>query len=325
MHLVVLGCGALGGMVAHHLVRGGCDVSVIGRGETLSAISGEGLTLEQAGRRTTVRLSAAASLFEVPPADVVLLCVPADQTAAAVDQIRRHMVPATLVVSLQGGVDNEQRLCQTIHPSQVLGGVVDGCVETLEPGLLRQHGEVSITLGTVGATPPRRVETLLGELAASGVTVHRTDDLVAARWAALIAQGPTAALCAIGRCTPERLLEDPATAEVLHEAMGEVAAVAASKGIALPHDVVGTALRTASALRGPPSLLQRLNAHKPLEHQALVGLPVREGARLRLRTPVLSTLLALLQLLDPATTAEPTRAPWAAKEGVGALAPLQFR
>lgn len=164
MHFTIIGAGAIGGTVGAHLVRGGHDVLFVDRDRAhVEAISTSGLTIE--GRETfTVRVRA------VPPEglrgavrgripEVVLLCVKAMDTAAAVDALAPLLAPDNFIVSLQNGL-NEKVIAGRVGAARTVGAFVNFGADYLAPGRVMYGGTGALYLGELNGTLSARVHRL---------------------------------------------------------------------------------------------------------------------------------------------------------------------
>ncbi len=140
MRFVVIGAGAIGGVVGARLSQAGRQVLLVARGAHYEAIAGGGLTLETPRERIALRIpvvrTPAALSFR--PEDVVLLATKSQDTAPALDTLRDAAPTSTPVVCLQNGVENE-RLALRIFP-EVYGAVVMAPTAHLEPGVVQAYG-----------------------------------------------------------------------------------------------------------------------------------------------------------------------------------------
>ncbi|MGH7413705.1 MAG: ketopantoate reductase family protein, partial [Candidatus Rokuibacteriota bacterium] len=123
MRIVVMGSGGTGGYFGAKLARAGEDVTVVARGAHLTALRADGLRIKSAIEgEWSVRAPAVERLEGTPPADVVLFCVKSFDTEGAAALIRPVVGPETGVLSIQNGVDNEEKLERMLGVGHVLGG-----------------------------------------------------------------------------------------------------------------------------------------------------------------------------------------------------------
>lgn len=151
---VVLGAGAIGGVVAARLHESGAATVVVARGPHLRAIQRDGLTVASPTGRRTVDLPAVGDLADIDPDpdDVVLLAVKSQDTPAALDQLQRARDGAIPpVVCLQNSVDNEPLAGELTH--LVLGGQVFLPAVHLEPGIVVEHAVDPAGVIDVGRWP----------------------------------------------------------------------------------------------------------------------------------------------------------------------------
>ena len=136
MRIVVMGTGGTGGFFGAKLARAGEAVTFVARGEHLRAIQAGGLTVKSAtDGEWTVQADARERLDGQPPADLVLFCVKSFDTEAAAETIRPVVGPATGVLSIQNGVDNEDKLAATLGPGHVIAGIAEVFAVIEAPGV----------------------------------------------------------------------------------------------------------------------------------------------------------------------------------------------
>ncbi|MYR07797.1 2-dehydropantoate 2-reductase [Gordonia sp. SID5947] len=153
MHFVIYGAGAVGGVIASHLVRSGSSTTVVARGAHLQAIRDRGLVLDTAEGSESQMVTAAANAAEVEWTDnsVVLLCVKSQQTAAALDDLQAHAPRTTPMVSAQNGVANESALLRRFP--EVYSICVMLPATHLEPGVVVQGSAATAGILDVGRFP----------------------------------------------------------------------------------------------------------------------------------------------------------------------------
>ena len=217
--VAVMGAGAVGSFYGAMLARAGHAVTLIGRPAHVQAIQRDGLQLEMAGQRHVVRLDAGSDPAALAGADLVLCCVKSGDTEAAALQMAPHLGPATLLMSLQNGVDNAATLARHV-PCRVVPAVVYVAVALGGPGVVRHFGRGDLAIGAMpGGTQSSvpewpTLQTLVDFFASAQVPVRIVPDVAVELWAKLLvncaynaisalAQMPYARLAAHGRhpCT----------------------------------------------------------------------------------------------------------------------------
>jgi 2-dehydropantoate 2-reductase len=153
VRFVIIGAGAIGGVVGACLHRAGSDVMLIARGAHYDAIAADGLTLETPEERVTLPVAVAPTpqALEFGPDDVVLLAIKSQDTRDALEALRAAAPASTPVVCLQNGVENERVALRTFE--RVYGAVVMAPTAHLEPGVVQAYGTVSLGAIDVGHYP----------------------------------------------------------------------------------------------------------------------------------------------------------------------------
>src|SRR5215469_11462581 len=122
MRIAVYGTGGVGGYFGGRLARAGAEVHFIARGAHLQAIRQHGLTVRSVKGDFEVQAPATDDPAEVGSCDLVLFCVKAFDTDAAAARLGPLVGAGTAVVSLQNGVENEEKLARAFGEEHVMGG-----------------------------------------------------------------------------------------------------------------------------------------------------------------------------------------------------------
>jgi 2-dehydropantoate 2-reductase len=189
VRFVVLGAGAVGGVVGASLHRSGQEVTLIARGEHYRVIRERGLTLERPGESVTLEIPVAdaPAALEWTGAEVVLLAPKSQDTAAALTGLRAAAPITTPVLCLQNGVENE-RIALRLLP-HVYGGVVMAPTAHLEPGVVQAYGTRGIGVIDVGRYPAgvdRLCEEVASALTDAGISSRPRPDIMRFKYAKLI-------------------------------------------------------------------------------------------------------------------------------------------
>ncbi|HEY2439208.1 MAG TPA: 2-dehydropantoate 2-reductase [Solirubrobacteraceae bacterium] len=189
MRFVVFGAGAIGGVVGARLHQAGFAVTLIARGAHLEAIRDNGLELVTPEERSVLRIPVARAPGEVEWTgdDVVLLATKSQDTRGAVTSLRDAAGPATPVVCLQNGVDNERLALRVID--SVYGAVVMCPAAHLRPGSVEAYGTTLTGMIDVGRYPDgidARCEQVCAALEGSRFSSHPTTDVMRLKYAKLL-------------------------------------------------------------------------------------------------------------------------------------------
>lgn len=298
MRIVVVGAGGVGGYFGAKLARAGQDVTFVARGAHLDAIRRHGLRVRSAIEgELTVAATAVEKVAGPPNADVVLLCVKSFDTEAAVEHVRSVVGADTAVLSLQNGVDNEEKVDALLGPGHALGGVAYVFAAIEAPGVIVHHFAGRIVLGEMDGRATARAGRLREAFDAAGIPAEVSPDIRRALWEKYLMISAQAGMTALTRCPAGVIRETPETWRMFRLIVDELAAVGRAAGIALPADAENVVLANAAALAPHlySSLHHDLTQGKRLELEALQGHAVRLGARLGVPTPMVFAVYAALK------------------------------
>lgn len=290
-----MGAGSVGCYFGALLARAGHAVTLIGRQAHVQAITAHGLRLQSATLDEHVRLSASTEAKAVAGADVVLLCVKSTDTETAARQIQPHLAPGALVLTLQNGVDNDERVRAVLGPAQpVAAAVVYVATAMAGPGHVRHFGR-----GDLLIAPSPVSERLALELAAAGIPTQVSGNVRGALWAKLVINCAYNALSAITQQPYGWLVQQDGASAVIADLVAECQAVAQADGVRMDGDVHAAVRGIAQSMPGQlSSTAQDLARGRPSEIEHLNGYVVRRGAALGLATPVNRALLVLVRMLQ---------------------------
>lgn len=295
MKVAVMGAGAVGCYYGAMLARAGHEVVLIGRPAHVEAVNANGLRLETRAFDEQVRMAASTEPGAVQGADLVLLCVKSTDSESAAAQIGPHLAPGALVLTLQNGVDNDERVRAVLPASnEVAAAVVYVATGMAGPGHVKHNGR-----GELVIAPSRRSEEVARHLAAAGVPTQISDNVRGSLWAKLILNCAYNALSAITQLPYGVLVQGTGVSDVIRDVVAECLAVAKAEGVEVPGD-------TDAALRGIAqtmpaqysSTAQDLARGKLSEIDHLNGLVVRRGEALGVPTPANRVLFVLVKLLE---------------------------
>lgn len=182
MSITVWGAGAIGGITGGALTRAGHDVLLVDvHEEHVAALQRDGLTVEDARGNWHVPVKAATPATVRGPLDLVLLAVKAQATSTALDQLVPHLTDASVVVSVQNGL-NEEVIAERIGSTRTVGCLVNWAADWIGPGRILFGGPGSFVVGALDGRMTPRVRNLADLLSAvmpSGIT----DNIWGCLWA----------------------------------------------------------------------------------------------------------------------------------------------
>jgi 2-dehydropantoate 2-reductase len=294
MQVAVMGAGAVGCYFGGMLARAGHAVTLIARPQHVEAIARDGLRMETRSFDERVPVRASSDPSEVAGSDLVLFCVKSMDTEAAGLQIRPHLKPGSLVLCLQNGVDNADRLRAVLPAHAVAAAVVYVGTEMAGPGHVRHHGRGELVIDPVAGS-----ERAAQALVAAGVPTEVSPNVRGALWLKLILNCAYNAVSAIAQRPYGQNVASPGITHVMRDVVDECLAVARAEGVVVPGDVDAAVRRIAESMPGQSSsTAQDLARGKPSEIDFLNGFVVRRGEALGVPTPANRVLWALVKLLE---------------------------
>jgi len=293
MKIAVMGAGAVGCYYGGMLARAGHDVVLIGRPQHVEAIKRQGLRLETQTFDERIRVSASTEAGAVQGAQLVLFCVKSTDTENGAAAIKPHLATDALVLSLQNGVDNADRL-RALLPQEVIAAAVYIGVEMAGPGHVRHHGRGELVIEASKAN-----NEVARVLVAAGVPTDISDNVRGALWVKLIANCAYNALSAITQLPYGRLVKGEGITAAMRDLVDECVTVAKADGVTLPGDVDAAVRKIAETVPGQySSTAQDLARGKRSEIDHLNGLIVRRGEALGVATPANRLLHAIVKLIE---------------------------
>ena len=323
MKIAVVGAGSIGGLLGARLAIAGERVTFIARGANLDAIRRNGFKIiEEDGSEHVASGCSAASFEECGPQDVVLLAVKAHQVAPLVENLRGLLQPSTSLLTLQNGIpwwyfykhggaldgrtvhaaDPQGRITDRIDSERIIGSVVYPASELIAPGVVKVIEGNRFTLGEPDGSKSQRVSLLAETLIRAGFKAPITTDIRSEIWLKVwgnvvfnpISALSHATLAGIGTFEPTRALAV--------SMMEETRAVAEKLGVRIRVSIDKRIAGAVAVGQHKTSMLQDVEAGRPLELAALVGSVVEMARLVDLPTPHLDTLFAVTSLLGKTLT-----------------------
>jgi 2-dehydropantoate 2-reductase len=258
LSVIVVGCGAIGGLVACRLASAHVPVAVVDLEPVVSVVRARGLTLEEAdGTIRHVSVTAATCLAELPPAEVIILALKAQDISQVAGAIGRFLPPRATVVTLQNGLpwwyfqryegphqghhlrslDPDGLISRSIPASHIVGCVAYPGAAVIAPGRIRLIEGDRFTLGELEGNSSPRCQGVIDLFHRAGFKAYMTDDIRAELW--LKAWGALSfnTISALTRATMIDICDEPATNALVRRMMEEAAAIAQKLGVSIRHTI----------------------------------------------------------------------------------------
>jgi 2-dehydropantoate 2-reductase len=306
--VAVVGAGAVGCYFGGMLARAGAPVTLIGRAPHVEAINRDGLFIDSIRFQERISVSASTDIGAVRDARMVLFSVKTVDTESTAKLVAPFLSPDTIVVSLQNGVDNAERI-DFAAGIEVIPAVVYIASSMTGPGRVKHTGRGDLIIGNAlsnhDASRSER-EDVAAIFTRAGVPCRISENITVELWEKLIMNCAYNAISALTRKKYGPIAEDAGMIEVMKRVTIEAVAVAGAAGVPLPlSGMTEAALKLGKAIpEALSSTAQDIARGKPTEIDSLNGFLVRKGAELGVPTPVNQTLYSLVKLLEQAPAME---------------------
>ena len=321
MKIVIAGAGAIGGYIGARLARAAIpnvEVVLFARGPHLRAMEQRGLRVLSPDGDFDVRPAVTGDLSTIGPADVVFLGVKAHSLTALAPQLRPVLGPDTTVVSTQNGipwwyfqsvggelegfhlerVDPGGVIAAAIEPRRVVGSLAYFATDVVEPGVIRHTEGNKISFGEPDGSKSERLRRIVEPLIAAGFRCPITARFRHEVWVKLLGNVAFNPISALTRGTLEELVRHREVSQIIREIMAETEAVAARLGIELPVSIDQRMAGAENVGAHKTSMLQDLEAGRPMELEAVVGAVVELADTLGIPVTTTRTVYACAKMLD---------------------------
>jgi 2-dehydropantoate 2-reductase len=305
--IAVMGAGAVGCYFGGMFARAGAPVTLIGRAPHIEVIARAGLCLESVRFQEQIRVAASTEAAAARGAEIVLLCVKTVDTEEAAKALTPHLGSGAVVVSLQNGVDNVERI-RAAAGIEAIPASVYVAAEMTAPGCVKHTARGDLIIGDPSglhrteASRAQQLDRLAAIFNRAGIPCRVSENIAADLWTKLIMNCAYNAISALSRARYGRMVSSPWTRELMRQVVEETLAVRRAAGVHMPEvDLVEAAWKLADTMpNAMSSTAQDLARGKRTEIDSLNGYVARRGAELGIATPVNATLHALVKLLEEA-------------------------
>lgn len=276
MRIAVMGAGAVGGYFGARLAAASNEVAFIARGPHLTAMRREGLTVESFQGHLHIR----EALFtddptQVGTVDLILFCVKSYDTETVAQAVAPMMGQETVILSLQNGVDNADKIARLWGGDPVLAGVVYIASQLLEPGTIKHSAGGKIVFGEQDSQVRDATQAIERLLSLAEIPCEVNREIRNVQWRKLLWNAPFCAISCLTRATAKEIVESDSLTKLALDCMAEVRQAATTQGVDLSPALFDETLHFSKGLGDfKPSMLQDLEAGKPLEFEAFNGIVI---------------------------------------------------
>ncbi|WP_223527435.1 ketopantoate reductase family protein [Pseudomonas sp. GL-R-19] len=312
MKVCIYGAGAVGGHLAARLAKGGAQVSVVARGEHLSAIRGDGLRVETPEGLLHIHPVATESPAELGQQDIVIVAVKAPALGQIVKGIGPLLGDHTLVLFAMNGIpwwyfhgsggpldgtqlpriDPGAALWSSVGPDRAVGAVAYTACTVTAPGVIKvENPRNRLILGRPDGEADERLDALAAMLRDGGLEVEVTAKIRDAVWAKLLMNLIGGSLGILTGSAMKDALCNEAVAEFAHGMATEGAAIAKGLGCDPGDPYIG--LPKLAVSKHKQSILQDLELGRSMEVDAMLQMPLELARLAGVATPKLNFVLGL--------------------------------
>jgi len=316
MKTCIYGAGAIGGWIGAGLARAGSAVSVVARGETLQALQGHGLRLEQGGRNEAVPVQASADPAELGEQDLVVIAVKAAALLEVARRIGPLIGPQTRVLTAMNGVpwwflqgfggslagsrlhsvDATGEIAAAIPAAQVIGCVVHASCSLNGPGQVKHHFGNGLIIGEPAGGRSEAVQSVGKLLARAGFDTTVSEQIQKDTWYKLWGNMTVNPVSALTGATTDRIMGDELVRQFISSVMLEAREIGARIGIPITQSPEDRHQITLKLGAFKTSMLQDVEAGRSVELDALVGAVRELGQLTGVPSPFTDALLGLARL-----------------------------
>jgi 2-dehydropantoate 2-reductase len=323
MRFAIVGAGAIGAFAGAMLARSGEDVTLIARGPHLRAMQERGVRVRGEIGEFEAHPTATDDPAAVGPVDVVLLTLKAHSLTAMAPRLAPLMGPDTCVLSAQNGipwwyfyrhggewegthletVDPGGVIGQCIDPSRVIGCVVYPSTTIVEPGIVWHIEGTRFAIGEPDGSKSERCRRIADSFIKAGLRCPIRTNIRHDMWVKLMGNVAYNPVSALTRATLIEIVQCPETRALAAAIMTEAEAVAKRLGIEMGVSIEQRLDGAEKVGHHKTSMLQDVEAGRPMELEAIVGAVVELGDKMGLSLPCTRAVYACVKLLAQSTEA----------------------
>ena len=312
--ICVFGAGAIGGYIGARLaMKGEAEVSLVARGAHLAAMQCNGLTLRQAGETHLVRPRVTDDPRTLGPQDFIILAIKAHGVQGVIGDLMPLIGRDTAILFAQNGlpwwyfygiggplegtrlesVDPGGEIWNRLGPERAIGSVVWQAAELEAPGVIAHHYGDRMPIGEPTGGKTARASLLSGLLTAAGIKSPVRPNLRNEIWLKLWGNLSFNPVSVLTGGTLVDLATDPGTRRVIRAMMEEARAVAGALGVSFAVDAEERMDMAAKVGAHRTSMLQDVEAGRPTELEALLGVVIELAGIVKIATPSLQLVYDL--------------------------------
>jgi 2-dehydropantoate 2-reductase len=289
MNIVVYGAGGVGGFFGGKLAKAGFNVTFVARGETLLSIKQNGLKIKSIEGDFKVFPKVSDNIHDISNPDLIILAVKSWQIEAIADKLKDIITKDTMVLPLQNGADNADRLRAILPKNNVLAGLCKIVSKIESPGVISHFEyEPQIIFGEFDNAKTERMQHLKSIFDKAGFKNSHAENIQLEIWKKFLFIASLSGLGAITRSVFGVMRANKDIRELLHKTALEIKVIANAKQIPLEDTHIEGAIAIVDRMKynTTASMQRDIMEGKPSELQNFNGYIVEQGKLLNIPTPI---------------------------------------
>ena len=295
----VIGTGAIGGFYGAKLARVGQEVHFLLH-KDYEFVRDNGLQVDSCdGSFHLERVNAYRQTADMPPCDVVLVCLKSVNNFRLKELLPPLLKDDTMVVMIQNGIGVEQDVERDFPGVQLVAGLAFICSAKTEPGRVSHQCYGSINLANYSCRNMARFEALVDEFRQAGIETGQVE-YNEARWKKAVWNMPFNGMTVALHTQTDLLLKNPATRSLIREQMMEVVGASRALGVnGVDEAFVEKMIKMTDEMTPySPSMRLDYDFHRPMEIYYLYTRPIEIAREAGFRMSKLEMLEAELRFLE---------------------------
>ena len=319
VRICVVGAGAIGGLLAARLSAAGCEVSVVARGDHLDAIRRSGLELTEIDGARTLAAGIAASddFSDLGAHDAVILALKAHQIAAVAGELEGLCRPDAVIVPVQNGIpwwyferhggphdgrrleslDPDGTLKASIPAERIVACIAYPAAVRTSPGVIAHIEGDRFPVGEIDGARSDRAAALAAAFGEAGFKSRVLTDIRSHLWVKAWGNLAFNPISALTGATLSEMCRAEVTRDLAAAMMAEAGQIAEALGVRIRVSIEQRIEGAAQVGEHKTSMLQDVEAGRPMEIDPLVGVFVELGRLTGVPTPAISAVYALVSCM----------------------------
>ena len=300
MNIAMIGAGAMGSLFGGLLAEAGETVTLLDiRRDHVDAVNANGLIIQKTGGLRKVGIAATTDPDTIGAADLCFVFVKSTHTGAVAPTASRLAASKGLVITLQNGMGNADKLAEAMTSPRVIAGTTSHGATFVEPGVIRHAGEGETVIGPWAATEAAHVQRVAATLDGAGIATRIAPDVRGVLWAKLFINVGINAITALTGIRNGQLMDLASTRQLCREAVSEAVAVARTRGIVIDENPLEKVFQVAAATAtNRSSMGQDVDNGRLTEIDAINGFIVKMAEASGIPVPVNRTLTTFVETLQ---------------------------